>query len=126
MPLMFLNGGAMRGGPLHHLLAGAPLVGVVRTAPHYRFYSVGDIFPAIEPVKTGGVPVAGELYDLPWNVLRDSLLPAEPAELELGVIELEDGGASLSMVRRRTYVEPETYKDISEHADWRSYLEAAA
>ena len=42
MTLMFLNGGAMRGGPLHHLLQGAPLVGVVRTAPKYRFYSVGD------------------------------------------------------------------------------------
>lgn len=126
MPLMFLNGGAMRGGPLNHLLAGAPLVGVVHTAPRYRFYSVGDAFPAIEPVPAGGVSVTGELYDLPWEVLRDSLLPAEPPELELGVIELEDGGASLSMVRRRTYIEPETYKDISEHADWRSYQEAVA
>lgn len=30
MTLMFLNGGAMRGGPLHHLLRDAPLVGVDR------------------------------------------------------------------------------------------------
>lgn len=134
MTLMFLNGGAMRGGPLHHLLAGARFAGMVRTAPRYRFYSVGDRFPALAEL-TGpsgwdgtaeagghGVAVAGELYDVPWEVLRDVLLPAEPAELELGVIELEDGSGCLSMIRRRTYREPEgLYRDISEHADWRSY-----
>jgi gamma-glutamylcyclotransferase (GGCT)/AIG2-like uncharacterized protein YtfP len=128
MTLMFLNGGAMRGGPLNHLLQGAPLVGVVRTAPKYRFYSVGDTFPAIDPVASGGTSVIGELYDVPWDVLERSLLPAEPEELELGVIELEDGRGALSMVRRRAYTEPHTYRDISHHADWRAYkasLEAA-
>lgn len=160
MTLMFLNGGAMRGGPLHHLLAGARFVGVARTAPRYRFFSVGDRFPALAELtgptigavgdaaartsaitdhastsaapgppanpNTGpeahGVSVTGELYDVPWDVLRESLLPAEPAELELGVIELEDGSGCLSMVRRRSYREPAgLYRDISEHADWRSY-----
>jgi len=153
MPLMFLNGGAMRGGPLHHLLRGAPLVGTVRTAPRYRFYSVGDQFPALaeqdlqitglqdESAEVGagagmsagveagasagtgtGVSVVGELYDVPWEVLRESLLPAEPAELELGVIELEDGSGALAMIRRRTYVESGgAFRDISEHADWRAY-----
>jgi gamma-glutamylcyclotransferase (GGCT)/AIG2-like uncharacterized protein YtfP len=127
MTLMFLNGGAMRGGPLHHLLTGAQFVGVVRTAPKYRFYSVGDRFPALAEL-TGpnecetGISVAGELYDVPWEVLRESLLPAEPSELELGVIELEDGSGCLSMVRRRSYHEPPgLYLDISDHADWRSY-----
>ena len=152
MTLMFLNGGAMRSGPLHYLLAGARFVGVVRTAPRYRFYSVGDRFPALAelPETTGpqevgagagagagvgtdadagastgaggGVSIAGELYEVPWEVLRESLLPAEPAELELGVIELEDGSGCLSMIRRRTYHEsPGLYRDISDHADWRSY-----
>jgi gamma-glutamylcyclotransferase (GGCT)/AIG2-like uncharacterized protein YtfP len=137
MPLMFLNGGAMRGGPLHHLLRDAPFVATVRTAPRYRFYSVGDRFPAITevdsrtvigeavPVIGEGVSVLGELYDVPWDVLRDSLLPAEPAELELGVIELEDGSGTLSMVLRRGYC-PEgspagLFRDISEYADWRGY-----
>ena len=160
MTLMFLNGGAMRGGPLHHLLAGARFVGVARTAPRYRFFSVGDRFPALAEItgpsavsvgdtaaksaagtddadpsaatgpaasantgpEANGVSVTGELYDVPWEVLRESLLPAEPAELELGVIELEDGSGCLSMVRRRSYREPAgLYRDISEHADWRSY-----
>ncbi len=123
MPLMFLNGGAMRGGDLHHLLGGAPLVAVVRTAPKYRFHSVGDRFPALEP--GGDTAVVGELYDVPWDVLRESLLPAEPEELELGVIELEDGGASLSMVRRRSYHEPDgAYRDISGFGDWRVYRDS--
>jgi hypothetical protein len=148
MTLMFLNGGAMRGGPLHHLLAGARFMGMVRTAPRYRFYSVGDRFPALaeltgpqefeapdseasEASGSGGAPagisVAGELYDVPWDVLRESLLPAEPAELELGVIELEDGSGCLSMVRRRSYHEPAgLYLDISDHADWRSYTDSPA
>jgi gamma-glutamylcyclotransferase (GGCT)/AIG2-like uncharacterized protein YtfP len=126
---MFLNGGAMRGGPLHHLLDGAPLVGVVRTAPKYRFYSVGDRFPALDPElgDSIGVRVVGELYDVRWETLRERLLPAEPDELELGVIELEDGTGTLAMVRRRTYAEPEdAYRDISDHADWRAYAAQTA
>ncbi len=75
----------------------------------------------------GGVSVAGELYDVPWEVLRDTLLPAEPAELELGVIELSDGSGCLSMIRRKTYTEAAgLYLDISEHADWRSYTATPA
>lgn len=125
MPHMFLNGGAMRGGALHHLLDGAPLLAVVRTAPRYRFYSVGDRFPALDPEPDPGaaVSVAGELYDVPWAVLRERLLPAEPPELELGVIELEDGSGTLAMLRRRAYTEPAgAYRDISRHADWRAYI----
>ena len=48
MPLMFLNGGGMRGGSLHHLLGGAPLVAQTTTAPLYRLYSVGDRYPALQ------------------------------------------------------------------------------
>ncbi|HEV2348199.1 MAG TPA: hypothetical protein VGS97_29205 [Actinocrinis sp.] len=78
-----------------------------------------------------GVSVVGELYDVPWDVLRESLLPAEPPELELGVIELEDGSGTLSMIRRRAYSEPSgspsvLYRDISEYADWRSYTASLA
>jgi gamma-glutamylcyclotransferase (GGCT)/AIG2-like uncharacterized protein YtfP len=123
MPLMFLNGGAMRGGELHHLLRGAPLVGVARTAPRYRFHSVGDRFPALEP--GGDTAVAGELYDVRWEILRESLLPSEPDELELGVVELEDGGGALAMVRRRSYREPDgAYRDISAFGDWRAYRDS--
>ena len=58
MPLIFLNGGAMRGGPLNHLLGDSPLVGRVRTAPRYRFYSVRDQFPSLDEVSSGGWSVS--------------------------------------------------------------------
>jgi hypothetical protein len=118
---MFLNGGAMRGGPLHPLLRGAPLVAEVITAPRYRFLSVGDRFPALLPVDAGGVAVAGELYDVAPDVLRESLLPAEPPELELGVIALSDGAGCLAMVLRRAAPEPAGLVDISDHGSWSAY-----
>lgn len=121
MVYMFLNGGGMRGGELHHRLHGSPLVRETRTAPKYRFYSVEDRYPALEPVAEGGVAVAGELYDLPMETLRDSLLPAEPPELELGIIELEDGTPSFAVMLRREYTPTAKLIDISHIGSWRDY-----
>jgi gamma-glutamylcyclotransferase (GGCT)/AIG2-like uncharacterized protein YtfP len=119
---MFLNGGGMRGGPLHHQLQGAPLVRVARSAPKYRYYSVGDRFPAMLAVATDGYAVVGEVYDLPLATLRDHLLPAEPPELELGVIELDDGTACLATVLRAEFVDSAALTDISAIGDWRAYV----
>jgi len=119
MPYMFLNGGGMRGGSLHHLLRGAPLVAQTSTAGRYRLYSVRDEYPALD--LTGESAIAGEVYDLPLDVLRDSLLPAEPPELELGVIELADGAASLGMVLRRPCPSLDGLTDISGYGGWRAY-----
>ena len=121
MPYMFLNGGGMRGGDLHHLLRGAELVAQTRTAPRYRLHSVGDRYPALEPVGDGGAAIAGEVYELPLDVLRDSLLPAEPPELELAVIELADGAASLGMILRAPSP-PANLTDITAYGGWRAYL----
>jgi hypothetical protein len=122
MPYMFLNGGGMRGGSLHHLLRGAPLVSdQARTAPRYRLHSVGDRYPALELVQAGGTAIAGEVYDLPLDVLRDSLLPAEPPELELGVIELADGTPSLGMILRRPCPSLDELTDVSDYGGWRAY-----
>jgi gamma-glutamylcyclotransferase (GGCT)/AIG2-like uncharacterized protein YtfP len=119
--LMFLNGGAMRGEPLHHLLDDAPLVAATTTAPRYRFYSVGDACPALHPVAHGGAAITGELYDVPLDVLRDQVLPSEPPELELGVVELADGSSSFAMLLRRPYVSHARLTDITEIGDWRAY-----
>ena len=121
MALMFLNGGGMRGGNLHHHLQGAPLVRAVRTAPKYRFWAGRGEFPAMEPVGQGGYSVVGEVYDVPLEVLMRHLLPAEPPELELGIIELDDGTACLGMVLRRSFAGAEGLVDISEIGDWRAY-----
>ena len=125
MVRMFLNGGGMRGGPIHHHIESiADFVGEVRTAPLYRFYSVRDEFPGIFWVGDGGYLIVGELYELPLDTLRDGLLPAEPVELELGIVALEDGSASLSMVMRAAEIKRQGVVDISDHGGWRSYQES--
>src|ERR1700678_2055443 len=122
MSQMFLNGGGMRGGSLHHLLRGARLIAETSTAPRYRLYSVGDRYPALQPPGTGGGAIAGEVYDLPLDVLRDALLPAEPPELELGVIELADGSSALGMILRRPCPALDDLTDITAFGDWRASL----
>jgi len=123
MPFMFLNSGGMRGGSLHHRLRDAPLVAATHTAPLYRFYSCGDRYPALEAAEDGrGAAIEGEVYDLPLDVLRDELLPAEPPELELGVITLADGTASLGMILRRQAPVMDDLIDITASGGWRAYL----
>jgi gamma-glutamylcyclotransferase (GGCT)/AIG2-like uncharacterized protein YtfP len=122
MPAMFLNGGGMRGGSLHHRLRGAPLLAETRTAPLYRFYSCGDRYPALALAEEGqGAAIEGEVYDLPLDVLRDELLPAEPPELELGVITLADGSPALGMVVRHPAPAMDDLTDITAFGGWRAY-----
>jgi hypothetical protein len=118
---LFVNGGGMRGGPIHHTISDHPFLGERWTAPKYRNCSVGDRFPAMWLVAQGGVAVPGELYDVPLTVIRDRFIPAEPAELELGVIELADGDSALAVVLRREVLETPELVDISDRGGWRAY-----
>ncbi|GGL16510.1 allophanate hydrolase-related protein [Nocardia jinanensis] len=120
---MFVNGQAMSGGTLNDALTDARLLGKVETAPKYRFYSVRDEFPGLHPVAEGGSTVPGELYEVDYDVLREKLLPREPAELELGVIELADGSGSLSMRMRAGARGAPGVTDISDRGGWLAYLE---
>lgn len=121
---MFVNGQAMSGGTLNDALNDAKFLGKVRTAAKYRFYSVRDEFPGLHPVAAGGFVIPGELYEVDYDVLRESLLPREPAELELGVIELADGSGSLSMRMRASAFDAPGVTDISDQGGWLAYLEA--
>ena len=119
---LFVNGGGMRGGDVHYSIEGLPFLGEARTAPRYRFFSVRDEFPGLWLVEDGGVSIAGELYEVPLDVIRDRFIPAEPPELELGVVELEDGSSALVvLVRANFYESGEGLKDISEYGGWRAY-----
>lgn len=123
---LFLNGEGMRGGSLHHTVSEHAFLGEVRTAARYRFYSVGDRFPAVWHVDDGGVSVLGELYDVPLEVIRDVFVPAEPPELELGVVELADSSAALAVVlRAAVHADGAGLVDISDLASWRAYRERA-
>jgi serine/threonine-protein phosphatase PGAM5 len=121
--LMFLNGDGMRGGRAHYTIEGVPLVGERHTGALYRFFSVRDEFPALYPVADGGQPIAGELYDVPMGPLS-ALLATEPPELELSIIELEDGELSFAMVLRQAEHVLGIHKDITSYGGWRAYREA--
>jgi len=124
---LFLNGEGMRGGRVHPSIAHHRFLGEARTAPRYRFYVYEDRFPALWPVADGGVSVPGELVELPLEAVRDEFLPVEPPELELGVVELDDGSASLAVVLRPdVHARGTGLVDISDHGGWRAYLRARA
>jgi hypothetical protein len=121
---LFLNGEGMRGGRVHPSIAKYRFLGETSTAPRYRFYVYEDRFPALWPVADGGVSVPGELVELPLEAVRDEFLPMEPPELELGVVELADGSASLAVVLRAdVHARGTGLVDISDHGGWRAYLE---
>jgi len=123
MAELFCNGGAMRGGGLHHNVSAHPFVGAVRTAPRYRFFSVRDEFPALLLVDTSGASIQGELYDVPIADIRTDFLPDEPEELELTVIELADGRSVLAVGLRPGLTESraDELTDITDHGGWRHY-----
>ena len=119
---LFLNGEGMRGGRVHPSIAHHTFLGEVQTAPRYRFYACAGGFPALWPVAEGGVPVPGELFALPLEAVRDEFMPVEPPELELAVIELADGSASLAVVLRpEVHARGEGLIDISDSGGWRAY-----
>jgi len=123
---LFVNGEGMHGGAVHHTIEAHPFLGHASTAPKYRFFSVGDRFPALWPVDHDGVSVPGELYDVPLATIRDQFIPAEPAELELSVVELADGAPALAVVLRREVLNTPELLDISDQGGWRRYRSAVA
>ena len=122
MTLMFLNGTAMSGQRDHACHAGSTFLGPARTSSRYRFYTVRDEFPGLMPVDRGGRPIDGELYEIPEEIFRDQLLPAEPRELDLGTIELIDGEEVAAMLLRLERIAPgDRVVDISELGGFRAY-----
>jgi gamma-glutamylcyclotransferase (GGCT)/AIG2-like uncharacterized protein YtfP len=122
VPKFFLNGSAMSGQKDHGSVAGSTFLGPARTAGKYRFFAVRDEFPGLFPVDAGGRMILGELYEMPENVLTDQLLPAEPPELELGEIELDDGQIVNAMILGADrIVSTDKIVDISEIGSFRAY-----
>jgi gamma-glutamylcyclotransferase (GGCT)/AIG2-like uncharacterized protein YtfP len=123
MAELFCNGGAMRGGNLHHTVSQHRFVGAVTTAPKYRFFSVRDEFPALLLSDAGGAAIEGELYDVPMHNIRTDFLPSEPAELELTVVELADGRSVLAVALRPGLVDSiaDQLTEITREGSWRKY-----
>ena len=81
-----------------------------------------DEFPGLYPVDVDGRSIEGELYEMTEAILFDSLLPAEPAELEIGTIELDDGQIVNAMqLQPERIADGDPVVDIAELGGWRRY-----
>lgn len=119
---MFVNGQAMSGGEISQGLARAKFIGPASTAAIYDFYSFRDEFPGLKLNRNSGFSIPGELYSVTYEILFNDLLPLEPEELELNVIQLEDGSGSLAMIVREGAQLLPDVTNISSLGGWRSYL----
>ncbi|MBT3306294.1 MAG: hypothetical protein HN377_07390 [Alphaproteobacteria bacterium] len=116
---LFVNGTLMRGLALHHNLEGAVFIGEFNTAPVYRLYSIDDVHPGMFEVDTGGVSVAGEVFEMSdetWARVE----AGEPPDLYCGPVKLEDDAILDGILFPRATAENQ-HKDISEYGGWRAY-----
>jgi hypothetical protein len=59
--------------------------------------------------------------------IRDRFVPNEPPELELGVVDLEDGAAALIVfLRADVHAAGSGLTDISDHRSWPAYRSSQA
>jgi gamma-glutamylcyclotransferase (GGCT)/AIG2-like uncharacterized protein YtfP len=122
---LFVNGTLMRGLKLHPNMGDSEFLGVFKTQPRYRMYSINDIHPGMFRVadnETNGVAVSGELYrvsDETWQQIE----AGEPPNLYRGMIVLEDGQEVYGILYPRELAEG-NYPEISEFGDWRAYMQS--
>jgi gamma-glutamylaminecyclotransferase len=116
----FICGSALRGQPDHGNLGAARFVREAKTKPIYRLHSVEDQHPGIYEVATGGVAIAGEVYEL-TDAQHAHLLATEPPNLYESPIQLDDGSAVNAMIYPRALIEERGYRDISEYGGWAAY-----
>ncbi len=118
--ILFVNGTLMRGLALHANLDGATFISEGHTAACYRLFSIDDVHPGMYEVPDGGVSVAGELYDVPWDVWQ-RIEAGEPPNLYRGQVKLSDGTKEWGILFSRESVLPR-HRDISDYASWRAFL----
>jgi gamma-glutamylcyclotransferase (GGCT)/AIG2-like uncharacterized protein YtfP len=121
----FICGSALRGQPDHQNLLDATFVGEAKTAARYRMHSVRDQHPGIYEVPTGGVALAGEIYELN-DSQHANLMAGEPPDLYQAPIELDDGTQVNAMIYPRHLIEERGFKDISEFGGWAAFKKATS
>ena len=121
----FICGSALRGQPDHGNLGEAAFLGEATTAPKYRLHSVADQHPGIYEVESGGIAIAGELYEF-TDEQHTHLLASEPPNLYEAPIELADGTTANAMIYPRELIEEKGYRDISEHGGCAAFKAANA
>jgi gamma-glutamylaminecyclotransferase len=119
----FICGSALRGQPDHGNLGDARFVREAKTKPIYRLHSVEDQHPGIYEVPTGGIAIAGEVYEM-TDAQHVHLLATEPPNLYEAPIQLEEGTSVNAMIYPRELIEQRSYPDISRYGGWAAYKAA--
>ncbi|MGD1864986.1 MAG: glutamyl-tRNA amidotransferase [Phormidesmis sp.] len=115
-----VNGTLMQGLALcpNLLNVGATFERETRTTPNYRIWTIDDNYPAMLKVKTGGVAIAVEVWQVPLAGLG-IVLSQEPPGLAIGKVTLADGEEVLGVIGEPLTVEGK--KEITEFGGWRAY-----
>lgn len=118
-----VNGTLMRGLVLNPNLlnVGAKFDYEAQTEPAYRLWSIGDKYPAMIRVATGGVAIAVEVWTVPAAGLG-VILSQEPPGLAIGKVKLADGAIVLGVIGEPLTVEGQ--KEITQFGGWRAYQES--
>ena len=116
----FICGSALRGQPDHQNLLGATFVRAAKTAPRYRLHSVRDQHPGIYEVASGGISIAGEIYEMS-DEQHAHLISTEPPDLYESPIVLEDGSKVSAMIYPQKLIEERGFNDISQFGGWAAY-----
>ena len=116
-----VNGTLMRGFELNTnlLTVGAIFLREAMTEPTYRLWSIGDRYPAMIRVATGGVAIAVEVWDVPSAGLSE-ILWQEPPGLCIGKVRLADGETVLGVLGEA--IATEGQPEITQWGGWRAYM----
>lgn len=115
-----VNGTLMRGLALNPNLLNvdATFEREAQTEPAYRLWSIDDRYPAMIKVRSGGVAVTVEVWQVPLAGLG-IILSQEPPGLAIGKVMLQDGEEVLGVIGEPLTVDGK--KEITEFGGWRAY-----
>ena len=118
---VFICGSALKGQPDHGNLQSATFKGEAKTVANYRLHAVKDGWhPGIYAVKTGGISIPGELYELTAEQY-EYLVSTEPPDMYPAEVGIEGGGSAIAMLYPQKLIEENGYPDISDIGGWAAY-----
>ncbi len=106
---------------MHQLLRDAVFIGLARTAPVYRLFSIDDRYPAMVMANNyeDGFSLFGEIYDISSSLWPTIFENERRLGLYRGSIWLNDGTMMFGILSVRELCEG--YPDISSFGGWKEY-----
>jgi len=118
---IFICGSALRGQPDHGNLQSAKLITEAATAPLYRLHAAEHGWhPAIYEVKTGGISIPGEVYEITQEEFAQ-LAATEPPHMYPQEVLLKDGAVATAFLYPYDLILKHNWPDISHLGGWAAY-----